>query len=143
MSCSQCKLLYAFLQLYILTYLHRAVNTGPASLNNSVSCADCYITGIATASTAGFTKNQTLLADVVQATEELAKNPDEFLAAALGMDIVVDLENLSGHFEFDIKFEDSIKGHNDTNFVSVNLSLVSYCDTTITRKVHIPHHREG
>ena len=74
-------------------------------MSNSVSCANCFVTGIATASTAGFTQNQTLLANVVQATEELAKDPDGFLAAALGIDIVVDLENLSGHFEFDISFD--------------------------------------
>jgi hypothetical protein len=56
------------------------------------------------ASTQGFQSNDTLLNDIVKATEELTKDPQAFIASALDMNILIELENLSGHFEFDVKF---------------------------------------
>jgi len=85
--------------------LASSLPTGSAvSLSLSATCANCSLTGTGTATTTGFTKNATLLENVIEATKELEKNPEQFLADALGMNIMVDLENLSGHFQFGISF---------------------------------------
>jgi hypothetical protein len=73
-------------------------------LTLSASCSDCFLTGTGTATTQGFSQNGTILDDVIKATEELIKDPEGFIAEALDMNVVVDLENLSGHFQFDINF---------------------------------------
>jgi len=45
-----------------------------------------------------------LIADIVDATKQLIVDPDGFLASALEMNVVVDLDNLGAHFEVDINF---------------------------------------
>lgn len=81
-----------------------SLNAGPGSLLLSASCINCFTPGTGTASTQGFQANDTLLNDIVKATEELAQDPQAFIASALDMNILIELKNLSSHFEFDVKF---------------------------------------
>ena len=70
-----------------------------------MTCIDCFTTGIAKASTTGFESDNSLLENIFDATEQLFKDPDGFLASALSMNIEVKLEKLGGHFEFEIGFD--------------------------------------
>lgn len=84
-----------------------ALSAGSGSVSLSASCVNCFTNGTGIASTHGFKSNDALLEDVVKATEELAKDPQAFIASALDMNILIELENLSGHFEFDVNFGSS------------------------------------
>ncbi|KAH8590486.1 hypothetical protein B0O99DRAFT_634480 [Bisporella sp. PMI_857] len=71
----------------------------------SATCIGCFTTGIAKASTTGFETDDNLLENVLDAAEQLVTDPDGFLASALSMNLFIALENLGGHFEFDIGFD--------------------------------------
>lgn len=77
---------------------------GAASLSLSASCLECSTTGTGVASTKGIITNDTLLENVADATQELLDDPGSFLAKAVDINILVELENLSAHLELEVIF---------------------------------------
>ena len=75
----------------------------PASVTNTVTCVDCFTTGYGVVTTTGIKNNGTAL-DTTTALKELLADPEEFISNALDFELEVSLENISGHFEFDISF---------------------------------------
>jgi len=72
------------------------------SLSLTATCVDCHTTGSAIVTTSGIKKDDGLLGDIIDFLK--AKDKTDVVAKALGMDLVVELDNFGGHFEFDIAF---------------------------------------
>jgi hypothetical protein len=64
---------------------------------------DCFTTGYGVVTTTGIKNNGTAL-DTATALKELLADPEEFISNALDFELDISLENISGHFEFDISF---------------------------------------
>lgn len=72
------------------------------SLSLTATCISCYTTGTATVSTDGVKQDDTILGDIQSFIASSDKT--EIVTRALGLDLEVQLDNLGGHFEFDIDF---------------------------------------
>ncbi|KAH8659364.1 hypothetical protein BGZ60DRAFT_531269 [Tricladium varicosporioides] len=70
------------------------------SLSLTATCISCYTTGSAVVTTEGIKKDESILKDVIN----FFKNPEETVVNALDLNFEVQLNNLGGHFEFDIAF---------------------------------------
>jgi hypothetical protein len=71
-------------------------------LTLKATCISCFTTGTAVVTTDGLEKNDDVLGDIV----DFIKNPDpiDLIVEALDLAVEVKLDNLGGHFEFDIAF---------------------------------------
>ena len=75
-------------------------DTVSVSISISATCVSCYLTGTAVVTTTGIKTDQSLLGDIISFLED----PIGAIVSALDLDLEVNLENLVGHFEFDIAF---------------------------------------
>jgi hypothetical protein len=69
-----------------------------------VECLDCRTWGTAVVSTAGVTKDESILGDIIS----FFKHPLDVIADAFHLDVRVDFENVGGHFEFEIFAADTV-----------------------------------
>ena len=78
--------------------------SGPFSGQTSVTatCLSCYTTGTAVVTTDGVKKDDNILGDIIDWFK--ADDKTDLITKALGLDLKVQLDNLGGHFEFDIAF---------------------------------------
>jgi hypothetical protein len=75
-------------------------DTISVSISISATCVSCYFEGTAVVTTTGVKTDQSLLGDIISFLED----PIGVLVNALDLDLEVNLENLVGHFEFDVAF---------------------------------------
>ncbi|RDL33736.1 uncharacterized protein BP5553_08104 [Venustampulla echinocandica] len=82
--------------------LGKSKGDASGSLSISVTCISCYTTGTAVVTTEGVKKDESVLGGII----DFFKHPDprELVVDALDLNLEVNLENLGGHFEFDISF---------------------------------------
>jgi hypothetical protein len=71
-------------------------------LSLTATCVDCHTTGSAVVTTSGVKTDGNILGDIFDFIKSSDKT--DLVAKALGMDLVVELDNFGGHFEFDISF---------------------------------------
>ncbi|EPE31033.1 hypothetical protein GLAREA_04000 [Glarea lozoyensis ATCC 20868] len=88
----------------VLVKLATGAAQGAASeqLSLTATCVSCFTTGTAVVTTDGLEKNDDILGNIV----DFIKNPDptDLIVEALDLAIEVKLDNLGGHFEFNIAF---------------------------------------
>ena len=70
------------------------------SLSISVTCLDCYLTGLLLVETTGVKTDTSLLGGLAL----FFKDPTEIIVNALDLNLEFSFPDLSGHFEFDITF---------------------------------------
>lgn len=68
----------------------------------TATCLSCYTNGTAVVTTDGVKKDDGILGDIIDFFK--AKDKTDLVTKALGLDLEVQLDNLGGHFEFDISF---------------------------------------
>ncbi|TVY93132.1 hypothetical protein LAWI1_G002920 [Lachnellula willkommii] len=68
----------------------------------TVLCLSCYTNGTAVVTTDGVQKDDNILGDIVDWFK--AEDKTDLVTKALGLNLEVQLDNLGGHFEFDISF---------------------------------------
>ncbi|TVY37639.1 hypothetical protein LOCC1_G007254 [Lachnellula occidentalis] len=78
--------------------------TGAFSGSSSVTatCLSCYTNGTAVVTTDGVTTDDSILGDIIDWLKSDDKT--DIVTKALGLDLVVQFDNLGGHFELDISF---------------------------------------
>lgn len=70
------------------------------SLSISVTCLDCYLTGLLLVETTGVKTDTSLLGGLAL----FVRDPTEIIVNALDLNLEFSFPDLSGHFEFDITF---------------------------------------
>lgn len=69
-----------------------------------MECLDCQTWGTAVVSTAGVTKDESIIGDIISFFE----HPLDVIADAFHLDVRIDFEKVGGHFEFDIFAADTV-----------------------------------
>ncbi|KAF4626079.1 hypothetical protein G7Y89_g12079 [Cudoniella acicularis] len=72
------------------------------SLSLSATCISCSTTGSAVVTTEGVKTDDSILGNIISFFR--SKNPSDIIVNALDLNLEVQLDNLGGHFEFDISF---------------------------------------
>lgn len=90
------------MKLTALSALGKSSGATSGSLSLTATCIDCHTTGSAVVTTGGVKKDDDILGDLFDFIKSSDKT--DLVAKALGMDLVVELDNFGGHFEFDISF---------------------------------------
>lgn len=72
------------------------------SLSVTATCVSCYTNGTATVTTDGVNQDSSILGDIIDFFKSSDKT--DLVAKAVGVDMVVDIEGLGGHFDIDINF---------------------------------------
>lgn len=107
----------------------------------TATCLSCYTNGTAVVTTDGVKTDESILGDVIDWFK--AKNKTDVVTQALGLDLEVQLDNLGGHFEFDISFAASgtytVTLFKSETPVGVEVSLQVFCSSDSTRRVGILH----
>lgn len=69
-----------------------------------VECVDCRTWGSALITTAGASKDESIIGDIIS----FFKSPVDAIVSAFDLDVKVSFEDCGGHFEFDIYASDTV-----------------------------------
>lgn len=72
----------------------------PVTGSIKATCVNCFTTGNALVTTTGIDTNDTILGDV----SHFQSNPVEIIVDALTLDLRLDFQGVTGHFEIDVQF---------------------------------------
>jgi hypothetical protein len=69
-----------------------------------IECVDCRTWGSALITTAGVTKDESIIGDIISFFE----NPVDTIVNAFDLDVKIEFVDVGGHFEFDLTASDSV-----------------------------------